>query len=133
MTEGNVGTAHASLTVTLSGIVNCPVTVDFATADGTATAPSDYTAASETLTFAPGELSKTIFVQVKGDRTLEADETFFVNLNNAHNAVIADARATVTIINDDVNSSPNVSINSPGDQANFIEPAMIPIDASATG
>src|SRR6185369_14877177 len=70
-------------------------------------------------------------VRVNGDKTLEANESFFVNLNNAHNAVIAAGRATVTIINDDFNSSPNVSINNPADQATYIEPAMIPIDVMA--
>ena len=59
--------------VTLSGTYNLPVTVNYATADGTATAGLDYTAVSDTLTFQPGESSKTITVMVTGDRALSED------------------------------------------------------------
>jgi hypothetical protein len=77
--------------------------VDFATADGTATvADSDYIAASDTLTFGPGETEKTVTVRVKGDRTAEPDETFFVNLTNATGgATILDTQGVGTILNDD--------------------------------
>ena len=80
------------------------VTVDFATADGTATAPSDYVTTSGTLVF-PAELPKKkrfVTVKVKGDRVRELDETFFVNLSNpSGNACIDDPQGQGTIKNDD--------------------------------
>jgi hypothetical protein len=78
------------------------VTVNYGTANGTATGGEDYTAASGTLTFAPGETTKTITIKVKGDRKQEADETFFVNLFGvSSNAMILDAQGIGTILNDD--------------------------------
>jgi hypothetical protein len=77
------------------------VTVDYATGNGTATTPTDYTAVSGTLTFAPGQTSRTITVPVNGDTVNEPNETFFVNLSNATNATISDNQALGTILNDD--------------------------------
>ena len=102
VTEGNSGTTDATFTATLSSSSNQTVTVQYATADGTATAGSDYQASSGTLTFAPGQTSKTITVLVNGDTSIESDETFSVNLSNATNATIADAQGIGTISNDDV-------------------------------
>jgi CSLREA domain-containing protein len=104
LTEGNSGTKNATFTVTLSGETFQPVTVNYATANGTATAGSDYTATTGTLIFNvnPGETSKQITVSVLGDSLFEANETFFVNLSNAINANIADAQGQGTINNDDV-------------------------------
>jgi hypothetical protein len=107
VTEGNTGTVTATFTVTLSAASTETVTVDYATANGTATAGSDYQAASGVLTFAPGETSKTITVPVNGDRLGEPDETFFVNLNGATNATIADDQGVGTIVDDE----PRISIN----------------------
>jgi Calx-beta domain len=104
LAEGDSGQTAFRFTVSLDQAQSAPVTVDFATAAGigTATAPSDYTAASGTVTFAPGETTKTITVQVNGDTTVEPDETFTVNLANATgNATIADIQAAGTILNDD--------------------------------
>ncbi|QSV62267.1 MAG: hypothetical protein HEQ26_05345 [Dolichospermum sp. DL01] len=104
VTEGNTGTTNATFTVTLSGETFQPVTVNYATANGTATAGSDYTATTGTLIFNvnPGETSKQITVSVLGDSLFEGNETFFVNLSNAINANIADAQGQGTINNDDV-------------------------------
>jgi hypothetical protein len=99
--EGNSGTTPFAFNVTLSGPSTSPITVDYATANGTATSGTDYTAASGTLTFAPGVTSQTITVNVTGDTTVEPNETFFVNLTNPTNATIATAQATGTITNDD--------------------------------
>ncbi len=67
--EGNTGTKSLTFTVTLSAASDAPVTVTYATADGSATiAGGDYQAATGTLTFAPGQTSKTITVLVNGDR-----------------------------------------------------------------
>ena len=100
--EGDAGTTNVTFTVTLLPASGQTVTVDYATADGTATAGSDYAAPTPgTLTFAPGETSKTVGVAVAGDTADEPDETFFVNLSNASNAAVSDAQGVGTISNDD--------------------------------
>ena len=99
--EGRSGTTLFVFTVTLSAPSSVPVTVRYATANGTARAGEDYTAASGTLTFAPGETTKTVTVKVKGDRTKEADETFSLILSGATNASILDGTGLGTILNDD--------------------------------
>lgn len=101
--EGNSGTALATFTVTLNGGGTETITVDFATADGTATAGSDYQAASGTLIFNPGETSKSIAVLIYGDTTIEPDETFIVNLSNPTGAIIDGyGQGVGTIANDDI-------------------------------
>jgi hypothetical protein len=109
--EGDSGAIAAMFTVSLSTSSTNTVTVQFATADGTATAPSDYLSQSGTLTFAPGDTSKTVFVSVNGDTLSEADETFRVNLSNAVNATIADNQGTGTIRDDDPAAPPTISIS----------------------
>jgi hypothetical protein len=106
VTEGNTGTVATTFTVTLTAASPQTVTVGYATADGTATAGSDYQAAGGTLTFAPGETSKTVTVLVNGDRLAEPNETFFVNLSGPTNATIADGQGTGTIVDDE----PRISI-----------------------
>jgi hypothetical protein len=107
VTEGNTGTRAATFTVSLSAASTAPVTVAFATANGTAIAGSDYQAASSKLTFAPGETSKTVSVLVNGDRVPESNETFSVNLSNPANAIIAVGQGVGTIVDDE----PRVSIS----------------------
>jgi large repetitive protein len=102
VTEGNSGTTNAVVTVTLSAASGQTVTVNYAAANGSATSPADYTATSGTLTFAPGEISKTITVPVIGETVPEADETFSVGLFGATNATINVPTSFVTITNDDV-------------------------------
>ena len=109
MTEGNTGTKTASLAVTLSTASGQTVTVNYATANGTATAGSDYVAATGTLTFAPGVTSQTVVVTVNGDATGEPDETVLVNLSGATNASISDSQGILTITNDD---PPSLTIDS---------------------
>ena len=99
--EGNGPVTGFTFTVSLSQATNQPVSVDFATLDGSATAGSDYTAANGTLTFAAGETSQTITVLVTGDTTSEADESFFVALSNASQGFIADNLGVGIIANDD--------------------------------
>ncbi|MFZ5876659.1 MAG: PKD domain-containing protein [Nitrospirota bacterium] len=86
--EGNSGTGVASFTVTLSSASTTPVTVNYATTNGSATAPSDYTATSGTLTIPAGSLSGTISVMVNGDTLYEGDESFTVTLSAPTNAII---------------------------------------------
>ena len=102
VTEGNTGLTNALFPVTLTAVSAVPVTVDFTTAPGTATAPSDYTITAGTLTFAPGQTTRNVTVPVVGDTNVEPDETFFVNLSNlSGGGTIGDAQGQATIINDD--------------------------------
>jgi hypothetical protein len=109
--EGNLGaTTSASFDVTLSKPLTSPVSVGYATANGSATAGSDYTAKSDTLTFNPGQTAQSVVVDVLGDNLAsEADETFAVNLSAPVGANIADGAGTGTIIDDEV--LPAVSID----------------------
>jgi Calx-beta domain/FG-GAP-like repeat len=107
VTEGNAGTASATFTVTLGAASTVTVTIAYATSNGTATAGSDYQAASGTLTFAPGQTSKTINVLVKGDGLPEPNETFVVDLSSPTYATIADGQAMGTIVDDE----PRISIS----------------------
>jgi hypothetical protein len=106
--EGDSGTTPFTFTVSLSAVYDQAVTVNFSTADGTAaTADHDYLAASGTLTFAPGETTKTITIAVVGDTTPELDETFFVNLGGAStNAIIVNGHGIGNIHDDDLPSMP---------------------------
>jgi chitinase len=99
--EGNRGTTRLELAVTLSRSSSDVVTVNYATASGTAVATSDYAATSGTLTFQPGDTSRRISVSVKGDRKREPNETFSVQLSSAVGATISDGVAAATILNDD--------------------------------
>ncbi len=103
LSEGTSSTTAFTFTVSLSAPNTCDtVTVNYATANGTATtADSDYIATSGTLTFAVNETSKTVTVNVNGDNKVEADETFFVNLTTPTNATILDAQGQGTISNVD--------------------------------
>ena len=83
--------------VTLAPAAPGTVSVDWATSDGTAKAGTDYTAASGTLVFAPGETSKTVSVAVLADEEAEGAETMVLTLSNASGAGLADARATGTV------------------------------------
>ena len=106
VTEGDSGTKVANFLVKLSAAATGSVTVNYATANGTATAGTDYTAASGTLTFAPGVTERTVSVTITGDTAFEPDETFFLNLSAASGATIGDAQAVGTIRNDDAQPAP---------------------------
>src|SRR5258706_10329650 len=99
--EGNSGTTSAFFIVSLSTASGKPISVDFATSNGTATAGSDYDSISGVVSFNPGETTKTLAVGVKGDTTIEQDETFFVTLANPQNVMLGRAQATGTIVDDD--------------------------------
>jgi len=102
MAEGHRGTTLFVFTVTLSAPSATPVTVHYSTANGTATAGTDYEAASGTLTFAPGETTKTITIKVKGDSKREANEYFYLDLSdNSSNSLFTKNRGIGTILNDD--------------------------------
>ena len=102
MLEGNNGSTAMQFQVSLSPASTSIVSVNYATANGTATAGSDYTTAGGSLTFQPGQSSQTFEVDVLGDLVDEgASETFLVLLNNPANAALANSQATGTITDDD--------------------------------
>ena len=100
--EGSSGPATITFTVTLSGVSGQPVSVSYATADGTATtADGDYLAKNNVLAFNPGVPSRTISVTVNGDTRSEGNETFSVSLSSPSGASIEDGVGTGTIVDDD--------------------------------
>jgi bacillolysin len=101
VTEGQSGTLNAQFAVSLSFVTTQPVTVTVATANGTATAGSDYTAVSGPLTIPAGAASSVVNVPVLGDLVDEPNETFTVNLSAPVNATLADAQGLGTIVDDD--------------------------------
>lgn len=129
VTEGNSGLTDAVFPVTLSTASGQTVTVNYATADGTATEHpgNDYNGDSGTITFAPGETDDEVDATVNGDTNVEANETFFANLSNPTLATIADAQGVGTIIDDDAaptptptpNPSPSPTPAPPGDTVQF--------------
>jgi len=103
--EGDTGTTPANFSVTLDHASTQALSVQWATADGTAAAPGDYAGSSGTLTFNANETSKTIAVNVVGDTLVEGNETFKVNLSSASAGTIGRAQATGTISDDDTAGS----------------------------
>jgi hypothetical protein len=105
--EGDRGSMQLGLWVTLTNTSDQTITVNYRTVDGTAVSAgsrnkkADYSTATGTLTFQPGETMKTITISVKSDRAHEANETFTVELFDVSGTTIADGVATVTIRNDD--------------------------------
>ena len=99
VTEPATGTGQAVFTVTLSRASNLPVTVAYATADGTALAGTDYTTAAGMLSFSPGQTSKTIAVLIPGSTLYKPTESFTLTLSNPGNATIAGASGTGVISN----------------------------------
>lgn len=117
-TEGAQGASgNASVEIRLSNPSFQTITVAFATANGTATAGTDYVATSGTVTFNPGDTLKTISVQVNGDNVDEINETILINLSNPTNATIGAAQGSVLILDDD---GPTLSIgNASVTEGNF--------------
>ncbi len=134
--EGNAGTAPATFTVSLDRPSPSPVTVDFATANGSAVAPADYASTAGTVTFAPGETTKPVIVPVNGDTVDEPDETFTVTLSAAGGAAITDPVGVGTIVDDDrdgVFSCRASALNLVGIEPVVANPANVPcVDDSTT-
>ncbi|MCM2281543.1 MAG: hypothetical protein NDI61_06825, partial [Bdellovibrionaceae bacterium] len=105
------GTTNAVLTITLSSLSSFTITTNYSTSDGTAIQPSDYTAATGTVTIAPGAGSGTLTVPVVQDSLSELDDIFSVTLSGGANYQVAgsDLAATVTITNDDIQPSLAIS------------------------
>ncbi len=98
--EPNDGTTSVGFTVTISPASAQPITVWWSTADGTATSPGDYEAASGVLNFGPGESSKTLSVSVVGDTVPEAQEEFYVDISSP-DASVVDPRGVATVADND--------------------------------
>ncbi|HET9671520.1 MAG TPA: Calx-beta domain-containing protein [Actinomycetota bacterium] len=99
--EGNVGTATATFTISLSSASGRPVSVSWATTAGTATAGTDHVAASGSRTIPAGSTTATVGVVVTGDTLDEDDETFGMALSAPSNATLGDAAGVATITDDD--------------------------------
>ena len=109
VTEGNAGTTTATFTVTLSAASGRAVTFNWATAAGSATAGTDYVAASGSRTIAAGATTATVGITVNGDLADELDETFGITLSSPGNATIGDGSGLATISDDD--PVPALSVN----------------------
>ena len=145
VTEGNSGTTALSFTVTLDKDTGAPFTVDYATADGTATAAgNDYVQATGTLTFNGAAGSQTIVIPVKGDLTVEPDENFTVTLGNLSTSFdnrlvipIAGSQATGIITNDDsaaitITAADGSETGPVAGTFTFSFPAGVTVDAATT-
>ncbi|MCI0535306.1 MAG: HYR domain-containing protein [Verrucomicrobiales bacterium] len=127
--EGN----SATLSVALSAASSRPVTVQYATSDGTAKAGADYTVSSGTLTFEPGQTEKLITVAALRDALPETAEQFFVDLSAATNAEIAGGRATVTVTDfTGGNQPPAIRLTNPEPEDQFLAGTSLRIDAVAS-
>ena len=104
--EGHSGTTPFVFTVSLSSASSAAVSLNFATENGSAKSGEDYDAKSGSLAFAAGETSKTVTVNVKGDRKFEGQEVFYLNLSGASGAYIPQSwgvniQGTGVVRNDD--------------------------------
>jgi Ca2+-binding RTX toxin-like protein len=136
-----------TFTVSLDAASAQEITVDYATADGSATAGSDYTSINGTLTFNAGETSQEITVTITDDSLDETNETFTVDLSNANNATISDAQGVGTITDNDMAvvpspapspspvtpPSPVVPPSSPSPQVPVSPPSNLPVSLSGPG
>ncbi|PIU55052.1 MAG: hypothetical protein COS89_08395, partial [Deltaproteobacteria bacterium CG07_land_8_20_14_0_80_38_7] len=114
--EGDADSTTATFTVSLSTASGKTVTVDYASADNTAEAGSDYTAkGTTTLTFNAGETEQSATVSVLGDVLDEDNETFYVNLSNASNGTISDSQGAGTITDDDATPTLNIDDKTVGE------------------
>jgi hypothetical protein len=107
--EGDSGTSTKDVTVTLSVPSGQTVTVAYATSEATATEPEDYATATGTVSFSPGETSKTFPVTINGDSLDEQNETVNLTLSSPTNATISDGAGILTITDDD--ATPSLSID----------------------
>lgn len=104
----NEGAGTATFSAMLTSSDLAPVSVSFATADGTAVAPNDYTATSGTVLFVPGDTAEPITVPIVDDAVAEDDETFTIQLSNPVGATIAGPQVVGTIVSDD--ADPTISV-----------------------
>ena len=137
----NEAAGTATFTVTRSGATGVAASVDYATSNNSAIAGSDYIAANGTLSFAPGETTKTITITILNDEVFELAVEFNITLSNAIGTSISDATGVGVIWDDGTgsggsdNDMPTLSVSSPtvaeGGYAVFTvslsKPSMVPI------
>ena len=99
--EGDAGTRKVTFRITLSHASPAAVTARFATANGSASAGSDYIARRASVRFSPGQRTKTLTVRIKGDRSHEGNERFFAKLSRVHGALVGDGKGVATIVDQD--------------------------------
>ncbi|MBS1792677.1 MAG: hypothetical protein JSS81_02415 [Acidobacteria bacterium] len=110
--EGNAGTTNFGFGITVTGASEVTAGFLIASADGTASAPSDYTALVTTAVSAPADVNRTVTtygglaISVNGDTTPEPNETFLINVTTCTDCTIADNQAVGTILNDDLDTAP---------------------------
>ena len=126
--EGDTSLADGKVKVRLSKPSGKPVSVAFATADGTATSPADYGTASGRFTIEPGELERIVHVAVRGDTAIEPDEALTVSLSEPENAALGSASAALTIADDEPLA---LSVSSP--EVDEGEPATFTVSLEAAG
>jgi sugar lactone lactonase YvrE len=120
--EGDSGTSTLALTVRRTGDLSAAAIVDWATANGTATAGDDYLAASGQVVFDPGAAEQVISLTVNGDTELEPHETLSVVLSNASSGFLLSNIGTGTILNDEsAISISDASANEGSDAVKFID------------
>lgn len=107
--EGNLGSTNATLTAVLSDTSSATITVDWRASAGSATAGTDFTVVSGTLTFAPGQTSRPLVIPLLGDTVFEGDETVIVTLSAPHLVALSATTALLTISEDDPNTAPVIA------------------------
>ncbi|MDX2216711.1 MAG: pre-peptidase C-terminal domain-containing protein [Oculatellaceae cyanobacterium bins.114] len=121
VSERDAGTTTVAVDVTLSATHTTPVTVSYQTVAGTAAANTDFTPTSGTLTFAPGETTKAIAVNVINDTLDEFDETFSVVLSNPINGTLGNSQAQIIILDNDSSVITASATQSDGSKTNNID------------
>lgn len=121
----------ATITVVLSAPSTQPVTVNYTTANGSATAGSDYTAAGGVLTFPPGVISQTFTIPISADSLPEANETVILTLSGPANGVIGATNPATLVITDQTTAGGNYVDEDDDDDDDSSPPAPPPPAAPA--
>lgn len=130
VSEGNIGVRNAQFIVKLSAPSSQPVTAIATTSNSTAVAGTDYIFKRELVYFAPGQVSKVVAVQVRGDKIPEGNETFNLRLTNLTNANPGDLVGVGKIFNDDFGKSDTLLNNSQSLKLNNSSIDYLPVSNS---
>jgi hypothetical protein len=131
--EGNLRTTSFVFSVSRSGNLAGTSSIDFATADGTATSPIDYDSASGTISFAAGETTRTLTIFVNGDAAVEPDETFYVNLSDCVGCSILDSEGAGSILNDDFPPAPDPCDGVDNNANGIVDEGEVGVDDNGDG
>ncbi len=111
VSEGDAGTSNANFSVSLSSPSGKTITLNFATADGSAKAGSDYAGGAGVITFSPGVTTRSLLIPVIGEVVRESDETFSVTITNPINVTITKGQGIGTIIDNDSSQANTLQFN----------------------